>query len=202
MMTEIRTIAPQITRSEAVEQTARTSAWSYLQRRVRTWSGTASEPTQIQQVFYPNYIAYTTVTIPRRFASDRVEKFLGGIDGRTTHSGAIDFELPDRTRQQVTPDHVLSPDVGEDDAQVEWRDWVFEYVSRKFRPVRRPDFNLDSLELLYIPYWIVEFDDTTYVVNSLTRAADVIETIPPLDDHYQSLSSALPSSRPAIDRHS
>lgn len=185
MTTEIRTVEPRVTRADAVERTATTSAWGYLRRWMRTQFGTAPDPVRVRQLYYPNYVAYTTVTIPRRFASDRVERFLGGIDGMTGRSGAIDVDLPDRTGRQVTSDCVLDPEIVAEDARGEWRDWVFEYASRKFRPVRRPEFDLDSLERVYVPYWIVEFDDATYAVSGLTRAADPIETIPSLESHYR-----------------
>lgn len=185
MSTDIQTISPQLSQADAVDRTRTVSLWRYLRRGLQRWLGADPEPNRVSLLYYPNYIAYTTVTIPRRFASDRVEKFLGGIDGMTTHTGVIDFELPARISREVTSDRVLSPEILEDDAQSEWRDWVFEYASREYRPIRRPDFGLDSLELLYIPYWVVEFEDAAFAVNSLTKAADPIETHGSLAEFYQ-----------------
>lgn len=184
-MTEIRTLDPRLTRDTAIDRTARTSAWRYVRRRLQSWFGDSPEPERVRRLYYPNYVAYTTVTIPRRFAGDRVEKFLGGIDGITGRTGAIDVDLPGRERQQVADESVLEPDV--DDARVrdEWREWVFGYVDRKFRPLSPPEFDLDDVELVYTPYWVVEFDATTYAVNGLTRAADPIRTNQPIEQQYR-----------------
>ncbi|MFC7198580.1 hypothetical protein [Halospeciosus flavus] len=184
-MTEIRTIEARLDREAAVDRTATTSMWRYAWRQLQSWFGNGPEPERVQRLYYPNYIAYTTVTIPRRFAGDRVEKFLGGVDGMTARSGAIDVDLPERERHRVDDESVLEPDVDDDRVYDEWRDWVFEYVNRKFRPLSKPEFDLDDVELVYTPYWVVEFEDSTYAVNGLTKAADPIRTNQPIDEQYR-----------------
>lgn len=186
-MVEIRTLTPRLSEEAAIGRTATTSVWRYAWRHLHSWFGDDPEPEHVQQVYYPNYIAYTTVTIPRRFADDRVEKFLGGIDGMTARTGAIDIDLPARTDRYVNEKSVLDPDIDEEVVYDEWRDWVFEYVNRKFRPISRPDFDLDEVELVYTPYWVIEFADTTYAVNGLTKAADPIETHQAIDERYRQL---------------
>lgn len=185
MTTKLSTVDIQFSRDNAVKRSVTASFWRYAQRVLRTVIGSPRAPNRVCRLYYPNYIAHTTITIPRRFASDRVEKILSGVDAMTTHTGVIDVELPDQTTRRVDDNHVLIPEMNRDDVHAEWREWIFEYASREYRPVARPDFALDSLDLLYIPYWIVEFNDETFAVNGLTKAADPIDTHHALAEHYR-----------------
>lgn len=184
-MTTIRTIEPRLSGGDAVERTAATSLRSYVVRRLRRATGGAPEPIAVRRLYYPNYVAYSTVTIPRRLAADRVEKLLGGVDGITARSGAVDYDLPPRETRDAETEAVLRPEIDRERAREVWREWIFEHASREFRPIRRPEFELDSLELVYVPYWIVEFDESAYAVSGLTKAADPIETRPSMADRYR-----------------
>lgn len=184
-METIQTLDHQLTEADAVERTASISFWSYIRRCFRRLRGTTPTPTHVETIYYPNYIAYSTVTIPRRFASERVEKLLGGIDGLTARTGAIDVDLPSQETHCKDSTRVLEPTIPRDKARDEWREWIFEYTSQKFRPIQRPEFDLDSLKLVYVPYWIVEFPESTYVISDLTKSADQITTYPRIDRCYQ-----------------
>jgi hypothetical protein len=186
-MEAIQTLDHQLTEADAIERTASTSLWSYIGRRFRRLWGTTPTPEYIETIYYPNYIAYSTVTIPRRFASERVEKLLGGIDGLSGHTGAIDVDLPSQETRHEDALRVLEPTITRDEARDEWREWIFEYTSQKFRPIQHPNFNLDALKLVYVPYWILEFAESTYAISDLTKAPDRITTHPQIARCYQDL---------------
>lgn len=186
-MKAIQTLDHQLTKADAIERTASTSLWSYIGRRFCRLRGTTPTPERIEMIYYPNYIAYSTVTIPRRFASERVEKLLGGIDGLTGRTGAIDVDLPSRETRCEDALRVLEPTITRDEVRDKWREWIFEYTSQRFRPIHRPDFDLDALKLVYVPYWIVEFSESTYAISDLTKAADQIMTHPQIARCYQDL---------------
>jgi hypothetical protein len=187
MMKAIQTLDRQLTEADAIKRTASTSLWSYIGRRFRRLQGTTPTPERIETIYYPNYIAYSTVTIPRRFASERVEKLLGGIDGLTGRTGAVDVDLPSQETRREDALRVLEPTITRNEVRDEWREWIFEYTSQKFRPIHRPDFDLDVLRLVYVPYWIVEFSESTYAISDLTKAADQITTHPQIARCYQDL---------------
>ena len=186
-MNTIQILNHQLTEADAIKRTASTSLRSYIGRRFRRLQGTTLTPEHIETIYYPNYIAYSTVTIPRRFASERVEKLLGGIDGLTGRTGAVDVDLPSQETRREDALRIIEPTITRNEVRDEWREWIFEYTSQRFRPIHRPDFDLDALKLVYVPYWIVEFSESTYAISDLTKTADQITSHPQIARCYQDL---------------
>ena len=116
-------------------------------------------------------------------------KFLVGIDAITGRVGEVDIDPPERETVKVADEHVLPVEISEEEATEEWRDWLFPYLDRTYRPVKRPEFTLDRLELVYTPFCIVDYGDRDecYAVSTLTKQVELVEDIEPLDIGYESL---------------
>lgn len=182
---EIRTIPPRIGPQEAVARAGRITMEQYVRTRIGTLLGREHTP-DVYRAYYPDYLAYTTVMLRRYLAGDREVRFLAGIDGVTGRVGEIDASLPERRVEGVDPATVLEPDLDEGDAEAAWREWLWKYLDRKYRPVRRPETTLDDLELFYVPYWIVDHGSKgrSIAVSALTKDADRIEDIEALATYY------------------
>lgn len=137
-------------------------------------------------LYYPDYLAYTTVTLRRVGRSDTEKKFIAAVDAVTGRVGEVDVTLPNIEQQAVPEERVVPIDFGENDAEQEWNEWLFSYIDRTYRPVKRPDTSLDRLELVYTPYYIVDYGprEDRYAISALTKQAELLEDIPPLDTEY------------------
>lgn len=186
---EIRSFEPRIEEDEAIARTARLTGWTYLHSKVRALLGRSADPVRTVRLYYPDYIAYTTVELRRLAGNDRTIKFLAAVDAITGRVGEVDLELPDRETVAVPERHVLDPQLHEEAATEEWRDWLFPYLDRAYRPVKRPETSLDRLELVYTPFWIVDYgaDGDRYAVSTLTEQVELLGDIGALDDHYGSI---------------
>ena len=100
----------------------------------------------------------------------------------------MDLKLPECETVDVPEAHVLPVDVSEGEATEEWRDWMFPYLDRAYRPVKRPEFTLDRLKLVYTSFWIIDYGGERYAVSALTKQVELLEDIPPLETQYESLS--------------
>ena len=121
-MSEIQTLDQRFTESTAVERTESGSPRNYLWSRLRRLRGGRRESNRVERIHYPNYVAYSTITIPRKFAGDRVEKLLAGIDGLTARAGAVDVDLPEQEARSEDAERVIEPTVTQETAKEEWRE--------------------------------------------------------------------------------
>lgn len=186
---EIRSFEPRLEEAEAVGRTDRLTGWTYLRSKLRGLLGRSLEPEVVTRLYYPDYVAYTTVELRRLARDDDTVKFLAAVDAITGRVGEVDLELPDRETVDVPEEHVLPVEVPEQEATEEWHDWIFPYLDRTYRPLKRPEFTLDRLELVYTPFWIVDYGDTgeRYAVSALTRQVELIEDVEALSVHYGSI---------------
>lgn len=184
---DVPVLASRLTAKEAVSRTDRITLSAYVMAKLRSALGRESEPEAVYPAYYPNYIAYTTVELHRLVRKNRTVRFLAGIDAITGRVGEVDVELPDRMTASVDPNTVLERQIDGEQARAEWRDWLFTYLDRTYRPVKRPDSSLDELELRYTPYWIVDHGSASdsYAVSGLTKQVELVEDIGPLTDHYE-----------------
>ena len=182
---DVRTIGPRLSTTEAVARTKRMTLGRLFRTRVAGLFGREGSP-EIYPAYYPDYVAYTSVTLHRYVGGDRDLKFLAGIDAITGRVGEVDVELPDRRVESVDPATVLEPTFEESEAENAWREWLWKYLDRKYRPVKRPESSLDDLELVYIPYRIVDYGsrDSSFAVSGLTKQAERVADIGPLAAYY------------------
>lgn len=183
---EIQTFEPLVDAEEAGARAERITAGAFLRNRFVDFLGYEKTATT-HRLYYPNYLVFTTVELRRYVASDEEVKFLAGVDGITGRVGEIDAELPDRVATKVDTSDALRPEIGEEDAKSAWRDWLFTFLDRKYRPFKRPNTTLDALELFYVPYWIVDYGskDECYAVSGITKQAEYIEDVPELANFYR-----------------
>lgn len=186
---DVPSFEPRLDRTAAVRRTDRLTLGTYLLATVRSLLGSDADPVAVTRLYYPNYLAYTTVDLHRIARGERTVKFVAAIDAITGRAGEVDVDLPDRETIGVGEVQVLPVEVDRETAHERWRDWLFPYLDRKYRPVRRPDRSLDRLELVYTPYWIVDYgpDGTQYAVSGLTKQVELIEDIEPLAERYGAL---------------
>lgn len=184
---EIRTFEPKIDATEAVNRADRIDLLTYLRWKLASFIGHDREPEAVTCVYYPDYIAYSTVVFPRYIREDRTEKFLAGIDAVTGRVGEVDVELPEREALTIDAATVIEPEFSEVEAEEEWRDWIFTYIDRNYRPFRQPDFSLDRLELLYVPYWLVDYGSVSnsYVISGLTEQVEEIRSLKAIEGYYK-----------------
>ncbi|WP_254538535.1 hypothetical protein [Halomarina litorea] len=184
--TEVRTFDPRLDAGTATERTDRITTGAYLRSRVASLFGRDERPADVSLVYYPDYVAYTTVTLHRYVGGDRTVKFLVGIDAVTGRVGEVDVDLPTREARRVDPSAVIAPDRSPVDAEAEWEEWLFPYLDRRFRPVKRPDYTLDDLELVFVPYWLVDYGsaEESYVVSGLTKQVEEVVSLKPVEGYY------------------
>lgn len=185
---EIRSFEPRLDETDAVSRTDRLTGWTYLRSKLRALLGRSPEPEAVVRLYYPDYLAYTTVELRRLARGDKTVRFLAGIDGCTGRVGEVDVDPPERETVDVPREHVLPADVSEEAATEQWRDWMFPYLDRTYRPLKRPEFTLDRLELVHTLYWIVDYGDAgeRYAVSALTKQVELLEDVGALSDHYRS----------------
>lgn len=184
---DVRTFDPRLDSETAIARTDRITTGAFLRAKVAELLGFGEEPDAVSVVYYPDYIAFTTVKLHRYLRNDRTVKFLVGIDAVTGRVGEVDIELPSRHSVDVDPDDVIATEVTPADAKDEWEDWLFSYVDRRFRPFKRPDFSLDELELMYVPYWIIDHGTMadSYAVSGLTKQVEELVSLKPLKGYYE-----------------
>lgn len=184
---EIRSFEPRLDEADAVGRTDRLTVRTYLSARLHDLLGRSAEPETVTRLYYPDYLAYTTVELRRMGRSDRTVKFIAAVDAVTGRAGEVDVDPPDRETVDVPGEQVLPVEVSEGRATERWRDWLFPYLDRTYRPVRRPETSLDRLELVYTPFWIVDYGDggDCYAVSTLTRQVELIEDVEALSEHYR-----------------
>ena len=174
---------------EAIDRTDRLTPTSFLVSTLRSLLGRSDDADpDVTVLYYPDYLAYTTVTLRRVGRSDKDDKFIAAVDAATGRVGEVDVTLPDVETREVSDERVVPIEYDEDDAEREWDEWLFSYVDRTYRPIKRPETSLDRLELVYTPYYVVDYgprsDEDRYVVSALTKQVELLEDIPPLDEAY------------------
>lgn len=185
---EISCFEPRIDADEAIRRTDRLTFTTALLSAITSLLGrddNGADP-EITVLYYPDYLAYTTVTLRRVGRSDKEEKFIAAVDAATGRVGEVDVSLPDVETRTVPEERIVPIDFDEDDAEREWDDWLFAYIDRTYRPVKRPETSLDRLELVYTPYYVVDYgpDADRYAISALTKQAELLEDIPPLEETY------------------
>lgn len=189
---EIQTFQPRISAEKAIDRTIRITVSSFIRANLASFLGTDKTADGVYPVYYPDYIAYTTVNLHRYFRGDRTLKFLAGIDAITGRVGEVDVELPDRKMESIESRAAIQVELTETEVESAWYEWIFSYINRNYRPAKRPEFSLDDLELLYVPYWIVDFGSVknSFAVSGLTQQVERIEAIPPIEGYYESMLSS------------
>lgn len=184
---DIRTFEPRLSAAAAASRTDRITLGSYLRGRIESLLGRGRDHEAIYPLYYPDYIAYTTVELRRVARSSRTVKFLVGIDAVTGRVGEVDIELPPRERRDVDGAAVIRPDLDRSDAESEWSEWIFPFLDRKYRPVKRPEYVLDRVELVYVPYWLVDYGtlEGSFVVSGLTKQVESVEAMKPVKGYYE-----------------
>ncbi len=189
---EISCFEPRLDADEAIQRTDRLTVTTALLSAVRSLLGRDDEADpDVTVLYYPDYLAYTTVTLRRVGRSDKDEKFIAAVDAATGRVGEVDVTLPDVETQTVSEDQVVPIDFDEDDAEREWNEWLFTYIDRTYRPVKRPVTSLDRLVLVYTPFYIVDYgpDEGRYAISALTKQTELLEDVPPLEAAYSTPSA-------------
>lgn len=184
---EVRTFEPRISSSTAIDRTDRLTARSFAISKLKGLLNWGTKEGTVYPLYYPDYIAYTTVDLHRLLRSDRTVKFLAGVDGITGRVGEIDVNLPERKSREVEETAVIPTSVDDEAARSEWRDWIFEYVNRRYRPYKHPSFSLDELELVHVPYWLVDRGtvEESFVISGLTKQVERVEEFKPVREYYE-----------------
>lgn len=185
----VRTFSPRVSADEAVDRTARITLGAFLRDRIASALGADDAPEAVRPVYYPDYILYTTVELRRYLRGDRTVKFLVGVDGITGRVGEVDVELPEREPRSVDSEAVIRTELTEDEVESEWRDWILPYVDRRYRPYKRPEFHLDEIELVHVPYWIIDYGtlDDSFAISGLTKQVERVESMKPLKGYYENV---------------
>lgn len=188
----IPSFEPRIDADEASRRTDRLTLTSFLLSTLKSVLGRTDDANpDVTVLYYPDYLVYTTVTLKRVGRSDKADKFIAAVDAGTGRVGEVDVTLPDIETRSVPEEQVVPVEYDEDDAEREWEEWLFSYVDRTYRPVKRPETSLDRLELVYTPYYVIDYgaDSDRYAVSALTKQVELLEDIPPLDEAYDGSAS-------------
>lgn len=194
---EIRTFDQRLDKAEAVKHTRNLSTVRYLRHVLAETFGSggrATDPT-VYRVYYPDYILYTSVVYRRLRASESL-KFLAGVDAVSGNVGEVDVDLPDSHVRDVDRAVAIEPQLTEAEARDEWSGWIFEYMSRKYRAMKLEEYEIDDIELVYTPYWIIDNGsvDESLAVSDLTRRTAKVEEIRVIKEFYEDHLSTNPSA--------
>ncbi|SEH17842.1 hypothetical protein SAMN04487967_3415 [Natronorubrum sediminis] len=185
---EITAFEARFDEESAVERTRNLSAKNYVYAWLGDYFGwgTETEDFDVRAVYYPDYIAYTSATIRKTVGGEKQLKFLAGVDAITGKPGEIDVELPNRNTIDIDPTLVIKPEIDEDEVRSIWREWLFKYVGRFHRATEMPEYSLDDLELVYTPYWVIDFGsaEESLAVSDLTGRTAKVEEIDVIEDFY------------------
>ncbi|WP_331235396.1 hypothetical protein [Natronorarus salvus] len=185
---EITAFEATLDEDSAVERTRNLSAVEYARRWVGDLLGRRARASpDVRVVYYPDYIAYTSASIRRLIRDEKSLKFLAGIDAVTGRAGEVDVSLPSRRTIDVDRAFVIHPQVDAAEAEAIWREWLFSYVGRYHRAVEMPEYSLDDLELVYTPYWVIDYGsaEESLAVSDLTRRTATVEEIEVLEEFYE-----------------
>lgn len=192
---EIRTFEQRLDRDGALEHTRNLSARRYLRYVLaeRLGIGTDGTDPNVYVVYYPDYIVYTSV-VYKRLRNTESLKFLAGVDAITGNVGEVDVELPERHVRDVDRSVRIEPRLTEADARDAWNGWIFDYMSRKYRAMRLEEYEIDEIELVYTPYWIVDNGslEESLAVSDLTRRTAKVEEIQVIKEFYEEYLSVNP----------
>lgn len=188
---EITAFEERLDEASAIERTRNLSLREYVSAWLADRFGWETDDGggefDVTVVYYPDYIAYTTATIRQTLRGEKTLKFLAGIDAVTGRAGEVDVELPDRRTIDPDPDFVIRPEVDPEDAESNWREWLFRYVGRYHRATEMPEYSLDELELVYTPYWVIDYGsaEESLAVSDLTGRTAKVEEIEVLEEFYE-----------------
>jgi len=185
---EIRTFDRRLDEAEALKQTRNLSTVRYLRHLLAETFGRddgTTDPT-VYLVYYPDYILYSSV-VYRRLRTTESLKFLAGVDAISGNVGEVDVELPDSHVQDVDRSAVIEPQLTEAEAKEQWNGWIFEYMSRKYRAIKLKEYELDDVELIYTPYWIIDKGslEESLAVSDLTRRTAKVDEIQVIKEFYE-----------------
>ena len=185
---DIRTFDRYLDTAEALEHTRNLSAKRYLRSVIAERFGIGGIETDpdVYIVYYPDYILYTSV-VYTRLRNTESRKFLAGVDAVSGSIGEVDVELPERHTQDVDPSVRIEPQLTEAEARDEWNVWIFDYVSRNYRALKINEYEIDELELVYTPYWIIDNGtiEDSLAISDLTRRTAKVEEIQVIKEFYE-----------------
>lgn len=186
---EIACFTPRIDAEDAVGRTDRLTFTTFVRSKLESILGRRSPDSTVTTLYYPDYLAYTTVVLDRVGRSDKEVKFAAGVDAATGRAGEVDVTIPEIETRRVSDEQVVPVSVDETEATARWDDWLFGYINRKFRPVKRPETSLDRLELVYTRYYVIDYGpDERYAISALTKQTELLEDIEPLAEAYPRVS--------------
>ena len=184
---ELPCFEPRLEPSDAAGRTDRLTFTTFLRSKLESVLGRGGAEPRVTTLYYPDYLAYTTVVFDRIGRGEKTVKFVAGIDAATGRAGEVDVTIPEIETRTAPDGRIVPVSVDEREAEETWDDWLFGYLNRKYRPVRRPETSLDRLELVYTPYYVVDYgeDGERYAISSLTKQTELLEDIGPLADAYR-----------------
>ncbi|THE64118.1 hypothetical protein D8Y22_14495 [Salinadaptatus halalkaliphilus] len=185
---EITAFEKRLDETTAIERTRNLSTKEY----VYTWLADRlgweldDQEFDVMIVYYPDYIAYTTATIRQTLRGNKTLKFLAAVDAVTGRAGEVDVELPTQRTIDADQELVIPPQIDAEEAESTWREWLFKYVGRYHRATEMPEYSLDELELVYTPYWVIDYGsmEESLAVSDLTGRTARIEEIEVLEEFY------------------
>ncbi|MCH7661819.1 MAG: hypothetical protein IH933_14990 [Euryarchaeota archaeon] len=186
---QIETFERTLDEQTALERTRNLSFGQYCRHWIADRLDRYSVDTDysVSLVYYPDYIAYTSVTIRKTLGTTKSLRFLAGIDAVTGDVGEIDVELPPYRTNEIDPSRIVSSRIEDSEASDLWREWLFSYVSRYYRATAMPEYSLDELQLVYTPYWLIDKGTVgeSLVVSDLTRRTSKVEEIEVIKEFYR-----------------
>lgn len=115
--------------------------------------GARQVPHHVVTMYYPYYFQSWRVTAPKSLGRTVKVWLITGVNGMNRSTGPAD-DWPSVEERELGDGEVILPCTSEVEAGDLAREYAEKYVSRRYRPSKRPTIEVERFSLIYVPYYV------------------------------------------------